>query len=114
MSLDTIYLSLLTNDEAFIPLWILPSSFPGLAAGAFFIQVGVQGPFGVVSLFAYFRSRFLSSKKIPVFLNEISPPAFRGTFTGLTYQIGTVSVDYHSEDNSLIASADGLFCFRSN
>ncbi len=27
---------------AFIPLWILPSSFGGLSAGAFFIQFGVQ------------------------------------------------------------------------
>lgn len=26
-----------------IPLWILPNSFGGLAAGAFFVQVGVQG-----------------------------------------------------------------------
>ena len=28
---------------AFIPLWILPNTFGGLAAGAFFIQFGVQG-----------------------------------------------------------------------
>lgn len=28
---------------AFIPLWILPHSFGALSAGAFFIQVGVQG-----------------------------------------------------------------------
>jgi len=59
---------------AFIPLWILPSSFAGLSAGAFFIQIGVQGPWGA----------------IPVFLNEISPPAFRGTFPGLSYQIGNM------------------------
>ncbi|KIJ54140.1 hypothetical protein M422DRAFT_221672 [Sphaerobolus stellatus SS14] len=59
---------------AFIPLWILPSSFSGLAAGAFFIQVGVQGAWGV----------------IPIFLNELSPPAFRGTFPGVAYQIGNM------------------------
>jgi SHS family lactate transporter-like MFS transporter len=34
---------------AFIPLWILPSSFSALAAGAFCIQIGVQGAWGVVS-----------------------------------------------------------------
>ena len=33
---------------AFIPLWILPNSFSGLAAGAFCIQFGVQGAWGVV------------------------------------------------------------------
>lgn len=33
----------------FIPLWILPSSFAGLSAGAFCIQFGVQGAWGVVS-----------------------------------------------------------------
>jgi len=59
---------------AFIPLWILPSTFPALAAGAFFIQVGVQGAWGV----------------IPIFLNEMSPPAFRATFPGVAYQIGNM------------------------
>lgn len=34
---------------AFIPLWILPSSFGALSAGAFWIQFGVQGAWGVVS-----------------------------------------------------------------
>ena len=34
----------------FIPLWILPSTFSGLAAGAFCIQFGVQGAWGVVRL----------------------------------------------------------------
>ncbi|KIJ57566.1 hypothetical protein HYDPIDRAFT_53191, partial [Hydnomerulius pinastri MD-312] len=33
---------------AFIPLWILPYSFSALAAGAFCIQFGVQGAWGVV------------------------------------------------------------------
>ena len=35
---------------AFIPLWILPSTFSALAAGAFCIQFGVQGAWGVVSI----------------------------------------------------------------
>ena len=34
--------------KAFVPLWILPSSFSALAAGAFCIQFGVQGAIGVV------------------------------------------------------------------
>jgi len=59
---------------AFIPLWILPSSFGGLSAGAFFIQVGVQGAWGV----------------IPIFLAELSPPAFRALFPGLSYQLGNM------------------------
>ena len=39
---------------AFIPLWILPSSFGGLAAGAFLIQFGVQGAWGVVRAFSLY------------------------------------------------------------
>ncbi|THH08458.1 hypothetical protein EW145_g2701 [Phellinidium pouzarii] len=58
----------------FIPLWILPSSFSALSAGAFCIQFGVQGAWGV----------------IPIFLSEISPPAFRGTFPGVAYQLGNM------------------------
>lgn len=52
---------------ALIPAWILPNTFGGLAAGAFFIQFGVQGAWGVV----------------PIYLSEISPPAFRATFPGV-------------------------------
>lgn len=59
---------------AFIPLWILPSTFGALAAGAFCIQFGVQGAWGV----------------IPIQLNEMSPPAFRATFPGVAYQIGNM------------------------
>lgn len=59
---------------AFIPLWILPSTFSPLSAGAFCIQFGVQGAWGV----------------IPIFLSEISPPAFRGTFPGVAYQLGNM------------------------
>jgi SHS family lactate transporter-like MFS transporter len=51
----------LVYTACWIPLWILPSSFGGLAAGGFFMQSGVQGAWGVV----------------PIYLGEISPPAFR-------------------------------------
>lgn len=58
----------------FIPLWILPNSFAGLTAGAFFLQSGVQGAWGVC----------------PVYLGEISPPAFRASFAGIAYQLGNM------------------------
>ncbi|KAG6864480.1 hypothetical protein C0991_009229 [Blastosporella zonata] len=59
---------------AFIPLWILPNTFGALAAGAFCIQFGVQGAWGV----------------IPIQLAEMSPPAFRATFPGVAYQLGNM------------------------
>ncbi|WVQ83141.1 hypothetical protein IAT38_005279 [Cryptococcus sp. DSM 104549] len=58
-----------------IPLWILPDTFGGLAAGGFFIQSGVQGAWGIV----------------PVYLGEVSPPAFRALFAGLCYQLGNMA-----------------------
>ncbi|EPQ50135.1 MFS general substrate transporter [Gloeophyllum trabeum ATCC 11539] len=59
---------------AFIPLWIIPSGFGALSAGAFCIQFGVQGAWGV----------------IPIQLAEMSPPAFRATFPGVAYQLGNM------------------------
>ncbi|KAG9078507.1 hypothetical protein FRC06_008324 [Ceratobasidium sp. 370] len=59
---------------AFIPLWILPDGFGKLSAGAFCVQFGVQGAWGVV----------------PIFLAEMSPPAFRATFPGVAYQLGNM------------------------
>ncbi|BEI83678.1 hypothetical protein CcaverHIS002_0402820 [Cutaneotrichosporon cavernicola] len=58
-----------------IPLWIIPKSFGGLAAGGFFVQSGVQGAWGV----------------IPIYLSEVSPPAFRASFAGLAYQLGNMA-----------------------
>jgi len=58
----------------FIPLWIIPDSFGALAAGAFCIQFGVQGAWGV----------------IPIHLSEMAPPAFRATFPGVAYQVGNM------------------------
>ncbi|WWC86814.1 uncharacterized protein L201_001693 [Kwoniella dendrophila CBS 6074] len=60
---------------AFLPLWILPKTFGGLAAGGFFVQAGVQGAWGVV----------------PIYLGEVSPPAFRALFAGLSYQLGNMA-----------------------
>jgi SHS family lactate transporter-like MFS transporter len=58
-----------------IPLWVGSSSMTGLAVGAFLMQFAVQGAFGIV----------------PAHLNELSPPAVRGTFPGLAYQLGNLA-----------------------
>ncbi|MEO6871720.1 MAG: MFS transporter, partial [Chthoniobacterales bacterium] len=55
-----------------IPLWIFSPSLPWLIVGGFSMQFMVQGAWGVV----------------PVHLNELSPPGWRGTFPGVVYQLG--------------------------
>ena len=55
-----------------IPLWAYSHTVPMLALGGFLMQFMVQGAWGV----------------IPAHLNELSPPAVRGTFPGFAYQIG--------------------------
>jgi SHS family lactate transporter-like MFS transporter len=55
-----------------IPLWAYSRTVPMLALGGFLMQFMVQGAWGV----------------IPAHLNELSPPAARGTFPGLAYQLG--------------------------
>jgi MFS transporter, SHS family, lactate transporter len=65
-----------------IPLWAFATSAPMLALGAFLMQFFVQGAWGV----------------IPAHLNELSPPAVRGTFPGLAYQLG----NFFSSRNSVI------------
>jgi SHS family lactate transporter-like MFS transporter len=57
-----------------IPLWAYSHTFPILALGGFVMQFMVQGAWGVV----------------PAHLNELSPPAVRGTFPGFAYQIGNL------------------------
>ncbi|KAL0956728.1 hypothetical protein HGRIS_002848 [Hohenbuehelia grisea] len=60
---------------AFIPLWIMPSSWGALSAGAFFFQMGVNIAWGAVA----------------VYLNELVPPAFRGLYPGTVYQLGNAA-----------------------
>jgi MFS transporter, SHS family, lactate transporter len=55
-----------------IPLWAFSATPLLLAAGAFLVQVAVQGAWGVV----------------PAHLNELSPPEARGAFPGFAYQLG--------------------------
>ena len=57
-----------------IPAWILPHGERSLSASGFFMQFFVQGAWGV----------------IPIHLNELSPPAFRSSFPGITYQVGNM------------------------
>ncbi|KAJ2903300.1 hypothetical protein MKZ38_010117 [Zalerion maritima] len=57
-----------------IPAWILPTEEGSLSATGFFMQFMVQGAWGV----------------IPIHLNELSPPAFRSSFPGITYQLGNM------------------------
>ncbi|KAM9906533.1 hypothetical protein OXX79_001514 [Metschnikowia pulcherrima] len=47
---------------------------PEIAAGAFFMQAGVQGAWGV----------------IPVYLSELAPPTHRSLVVGLSYQLGNM------------------------
>jgi SHS family lactate transporter-like MFS transporter len=57
---------------AVIPFWAFGTSFAVLAAGAFLMQAGVQGAWGV----------------IPAHLNELAPAEVRGLMPGFAYQLG--------------------------
>jgi SHS family lactate transporter-like MFS transporter len=57
-----------------IPLWAYSHTVPLLALGGFLMQFMVQGAWGV----------------IPAHLNELSPPAVRGTLPGFAYQLGNL------------------------
>ncbi len=65
-------LAALVVSLAIMPAWAFGSTMLVLALGAFVMQVGVQGAWGI----------------IPVHLNELSPHAVRGLLPGFTYQIG--------------------------
>ena len=55
-----------------MPAWAFGGTLTVLALGAFVMQMGVQGAWGI----------------IPVHLNELAPDAVRGLLPGFTYQIG--------------------------
>ena len=57
---------------AMIPAWTFGGSLLTLAIGAFVLQAGVQGAWGI----------------IPAHLNELSPDAVRGLMPGFAYQLG--------------------------
>lgn len=72
-----------------IPLWSYGGSVLLLAIGAFWIQVAVQGAWGVV----------------PVHLNELSPDDVRGTLPGFAYQLGNLLVAWGAYAMSAMAEA---------
>ncbi|HZR55278.1 MAG TPA: MFS transporter [Terriglobales bacterium] len=55
-----------------IPFWAFGASFGVLAAGAFLMQAGVQGAWGI----------------IPAHLNELAPDEVRSLMPGFAYQLG--------------------------
>jgi len=98
------YIAILYNIGAvlalvMIPPWAFSNSLALLAAGAFLLQAGVQGAWGV----------------IPAHLNELSPDAVRGLVPGLAYQLGilfaarTNSIEYALSHRLGYAWALGIF-----
>ncbi|HEY4037656.1 MAG TPA: MFS transporter [Burkholderiaceae bacterium] len=74
-----------------IPLWAYGSTAPALAAGAFIMQISVQGAWGV----------------IPAHLNEIVPGTVRATLPGLVYQIGNFLASYNAVFQAQLAESHG-------
>jgi MFS transporter, SHS family, lactate transporter len=74
-----------------IRFWAFGESTAILAAGAFLIQVCVQGAWGI----------------IPVHLNELSPPEIRATFPGVVYQLGNLIAASNLTIQVSIAEAHG-------
>jgi SHS family lactate transporter-like MFS transporter len=72
-------------------LWAYSSTLVGLAAGAFLMQLCVQGAWGV----------------IPAYLNELSPPDARATFPGTIYQLGNLIASTNTLLQPMIAATDG-------
>jgi SHS family lactate transporter-like MFS transporter len=70
-----------------IPLWAYSHTVPMLALGGFLMQFFVQGAWGVV----------------PAHLNELSPPAVRGTFPGFAYQLGNFLSSWNGVKQARIA-----------
>jgi MFS transporter, SHS family, lactate transporter len=74
-----------------IPLWAFSHTAAMLAAGAFLIQVAVQGAWGVV----------------PVHINELAPDGARGTFPGFAYQAGNLIASVNATWQAGIAKQSG-------
>jgi MFS transporter, SHS family, lactate transporter len=74
-----------------IPLWAFSATPLLLGAGAFLVQVAVQGAWGIV----------------PVHLNELSPPLVRGMFPGFAYQVGNLIASVNLPMQAGVAKAHG-------
>jgi SHS family lactate transporter-like MFS transporter len=76
-----------------IPLWAYGGSLPLVILGAFLMQAGVQGAWGV----------------IPIHLNELAAAAARGLMPGLAYQLGILIA---SPTNSIQYALYGHFGYQ--
>ncbi|KVV34722.1 sugar transporter [Burkholderia ubonensis] len=74
-----------------LPLWAYSSGPLALAAGAFLMQISVQGAWGI----------------IPVHLNEISPDEIRATFPGFVYQLGNLLASGNATMQASVAVSHG-------
>jgi SHS family lactate transporter-like MFS transporter len=74
-----------------IYFWAYAPTAITLAAGAFLMQICVQGAWGVV----------------PVHLNELSPPSVRGTFAGTVYQLGNLIASVNAVFQAELAESHG-------
>ena len=74
-----------------LPLYAFGDGFLLLAAGAFFIQVAVQGAWAMV----------------PAYLNELSPSAVRAMFPGFVYQLGNLIASRNAVIQAGIAESHG-------
>lgn len=72
-----------------LPLWAFSATPILLAAGAFVMQIAVQGAWGV----------------IPAHLNELSPGAARATIPAFVYQAGNFLASYNGPFQAKIAEA---------
>jgi SHS family lactate transporter-like MFS transporter len=76
---------------AAIPLWAFSHTLAMLAAGAFLMQLMVQGAWGI----------------IPAHLNELSPQDARGAFPGFAYQLGNLLASGNAVWQAQIAESRG-------
>jgi SHS family lactate transporter-like MFS transporter len=74
-----------------LPLWAFSTTPMMLAAGAFVMQIAVQGAWGVV----------------PAHLNELSPGAVRATLPAFVYQAGNFLASYNGPFQAKLAEANG-------
>ena len=74
-----------------LPFWAFASTPLILGAGAFVMQIAVQGAWGV----------------IPAHLNELSPAEIRATFPGVVYQLGNLLAAVNLNLQVMIAEAHG-------
>lgn len=80
----TVMVAVVLGGAMIYPWAFLRSS--SINAGAFFMQAGVQGAWGVV----------------PIYLSELSPPAYRSLVVGLSYQLGNLALSASSTIESTI------------